>query len=55
MIPFLSANLLGIAVGYSLCVLVPIPGVEAFIRGWWFRFWSWAWKNTLGRLIPDAG
>jgi hypothetical protein len=48
---FVSANLLGIIVGYCLCVLVPIPFLEGWIRAQWAKPWIWLWEHSLGRLM----
>ncbi len=43
---FVAANLLGIAAGIVIKILVPMPFLDDPVR----QAWSWAWKNSIGRL-----
>ena len=43
---FLAANLLGIAVGIVLKILVPMPFLDDPVR----KGWAWVWAKTGGRV-----
>ncbi len=48
---FLAVHWLGIVVGYCLCVLVPIPFLERWIRSAWFKLWAVVWDHTMQPLL----
>jgi hypothetical protein len=43
---FIIANIVGIAAGVALKILVPMPFLDDPMR----KAWSWVYANTIGRL-----
>jgi hypothetical protein len=54
MISWLVSNAFVLAVGYAICVLFPLPGVNAWIISKYATVWTWVKSKVLGTVAPPA-